>query len=106
MLRFTVFLLALLLAGCTVTLCHRFTQDLGAHVARADIVVAAVGKPGLIQGEWIKPGAIVIDGELTDSGWQGVEGVSTWYETKVGDSVEVTTPKGARAYEVLDVRYK
>ncbi len=53
--------LELLLAGCTVTLCHRFTQDLGAHVARADIVVAAVGKPGLIQGEWIKPGAIVID---------------------------------------------
>ncbi len=53
--------LELLLAGCTVTLCHRFTQDLGAHVARADIVVAAVGKPGLIHGEWIKPGAIVID---------------------------------------------
>ncbi|MDO9372347.1 MAG: bifunctional methylenetetrahydrofolate dehydrogenase/methenyltetrahydrofolate cyclohydrolase FolD [Gammaproteobacteria bacterium] len=53
--------LELLLAGCTVTLCHRFTQDLGAHVARADIVVAAVGKPGLIRGEWIKPGAIVID---------------------------------------------
>lgn len=53
--------LELLLAGCTVTLCHRYTQDLGAHVARADIVVAAVGKPGLIRGEWIKPGAIVID---------------------------------------------
>ncbi|MDP1707860.1 MAG: bifunctional methylenetetrahydrofolate dehydrogenase/methenyltetrahydrofolate cyclohydrolase FolD [Gammaproteobacteria bacterium] len=53
--------LELLLAGCTVTLCHRFTEDLDAHVARADIVVAAVGKPGLIQGAWIKPGAIVID---------------------------------------------
>ncbi len=53
--------LELLLAGCTVTVCHSATQDLPAHVARADIVVAAVGRAGLVQGEWIKPGAIVID---------------------------------------------
>ena len=53
--------LELLLAGCTVTTCHRFTQDLHAQVARADILVVAVGKPGLVKGEWIKPGAIVID---------------------------------------------
>lgn len=53
--------LELLLAGCTVTTCHRFTRDLPAHVARADIVVVAVGKPGIVQGEWIKPGAVVID---------------------------------------------
>jgi len=53
--------LELLLAGCTVTTCHRFTRDTAAHVANADIVVAAVGKPGLVKGEWIKPGAIVID---------------------------------------------
>ncbi len=53
--------LELLLAGCTVTGCHRHTKDLAANVARADIVVAAAGKPGLIKGEWIKPGAIVID---------------------------------------------
>lgn len=53
--------LELLLAGCTVTTCHRFTKDLAGHVARADIVVVAVGKPGLLKGEWIKPGAIVID---------------------------------------------
>jgi len=53
--------LELLLAGCTVTICHRFTQDLAEQVARADIVVAAVGKAGLIKGAWIKPGAIVID---------------------------------------------
>ena len=51
----------LLLAGCTVTTCHRFTKDMAAHVGRADIVVVAVGKPGLIKGEWIKPGAMVID---------------------------------------------
>ena len=53
--------LELLLAGCTVTVCHRFTADLAAHVARADIIVVAVGKPGLVRGEWIKPGAIAID---------------------------------------------
>lgn len=53
--------LELLLAGSTVTACHRHTKDLAANVARADIVVAAAGKPGLIQGEWIKRGAIVID---------------------------------------------
>lgn len=53
--------LELLLAGATVTTCHRFTRDLADHVARADLVVAAVGKPGIIKGEWIKPGAVVID---------------------------------------------
>jgi len=53
--------LELLLAGCTVTTCHRFTHDLPGQVARADLLVAAVGRPGLIKGEWIKPGAIVID---------------------------------------------
>ena len=53
--------LELLLAGCTVTTCHRFTKDTAAHVANADIVVVAVGKPGVVKGEWIKPGAVVID---------------------------------------------
>ena len=53
--------LELLLAGCTVTTCHRFTKDLESHVRRADILVVAVGKPGIVKGEWIKPGAVVID---------------------------------------------
>ncbi len=53
--------LELLLAGCTVTSCHRHTKNLGQIVANADLVIAAAGKPGLIKGEWIKPGAIVID---------------------------------------------
>jgi len=53
--------LELLLAGATVTVTHRFTQNLQSHIERADIVVAAAGKQGLIKGEWIKPGAIVID---------------------------------------------
>lgn len=53
--------LELLLAGCTVTSCHRHTKNLGQLISEADLVVAAAGKPGLIKGEWIKPGAIVID---------------------------------------------
>ena len=53
--------LELLLAGCTTTCAHRFTVDLEKHVRRADILVAAVGRPGLIRGDWIKEGAIVID---------------------------------------------
>jgi methylenetetrahydrofolate dehydrogenase (NADP+)/methenyltetrahydrofolate cyclohydrolase len=53
--------LELLLAGCTVTTCHRYTQNLPGHVARADVLVVAVGKPGMVKGGWIKPGAIVID---------------------------------------------
>lgn len=51
----------LLLAGCTTTVTHRFTKDLRHHVEHADLLVVAVGKPGFIPGEWIKPGAIVID---------------------------------------------
>ena len=53
--------LELLLAGCTVNSCHRHTKNLSQIVANADLVVAAAGKPGLIKGDWIKPGAIVID---------------------------------------------
>ena len=53
--------LELLLAGCTVTTCHRFTKNLESHVRRADLVVVAVGKPNFVPGSWIKPGAIVID---------------------------------------------
>ncbi len=53
--------LELLLAGATVTITHRFTSDLEDHVRRADIVVVAVGRPGLVKGEWIKDGATVID---------------------------------------------
>jgi methylenetetrahydrofolate dehydrogenase (NADP+)/methenyltetrahydrofolate cyclohydrolase len=48
-------------ASATVTLAHSRTRDLAAHVARADIVVAAVGIPNMVQGDWIKPGACVID---------------------------------------------
>ena len=54
-------MLELLNSAATVTNCHRFTRDLAAHVQQADLLVVAIGQPGVIQSEWIKPGAIVID---------------------------------------------
>jgi methylenetetrahydrofolate dehydrogenase (NADP+) / methenyltetrahydrofolate cyclohydrolase len=53
--------LLLLARDATVTLCHSKTADLAGEVARADIVVAAIGRPAFVKGSWIKPGAIVID---------------------------------------------
>jgi len=53
--------LELLLAGCTTTACHKFTRDLESEVRQSDIVVVAVGRPETIKGDWIKPGAVVID---------------------------------------------
>ena len=51
----------LLAENCTVTIAHSRTRDLAAVVRRADIVVAAVGRPEMIRGDWLKPGAVVID---------------------------------------------
>jgi len=51
----------LLRENCTVTVCHSRTRDLPGVVRRADLVVAAIGKPEFVKGDWIKPGAIVID---------------------------------------------
>ncbi|MCE8019176.1 bifunctional methylenetetrahydrofolate dehydrogenase/methenyltetrahydrofolate cyclohydrolase FolD [Halomonas sp. MCCC 1A11036] len=53
--------LELMLAGCTTTVCHRFTRELESHVRRAELLVVAVGTPGLVKGEWVRDGAIVID---------------------------------------------
>ena len=63
----------LLNANCTVTICHSRTQDLAAHIRRADIVVGAVGVPEFIKAEWIKKGAVVIDAGFhpTDDGGVG-----------------------------------
>jgi methylenetetrahydrofolate dehydrogenase (NADP+)/methenyltetrahydrofolate cyclohydrolase len=53
---------ALLLARhATVTICHSRTRDLGAVCRRADVLIAAVGRPGLVRGDWVKEGAVVID---------------------------------------------
>jgi len=51
----------LLQANCTVTICHSRTRDLAAEVGKADIVVAAVGRPEMVLGEWIRPGSVVVD---------------------------------------------
>jgi len=53
--------LELLMERCTVTICHSKTRDLPGLIAQADIVVAGIGKANFVQGDWIKPGAIVID---------------------------------------------
>ena len=66
--------LELLMARCTVTICHSATRDLAAIVGAADIVVAAIGKPKFVQGAWIRDGAIVIDvgiNRLPDGGLAG-----------------------------------
>jgi methylenetetrahydrofolate dehydrogenase (NADP+) / methenyltetrahydrofolate cyclohydrolase len=66
--------LELMLAGATVTAAHRFTKELATHVGRADLLVVAAGKPGLVSGEWIKPGAVVIDvgiNRLSDGSLRG-----------------------------------
>ncbi len=57
--------LLLLQRHATVTICHSRTRDLAAEVARADVVVAAVGAPGLVQADWVKAGATVIDVGIT-----------------------------------------
>ena len=79
--------LELLLAGCTVTTAHKFTRDIQNKVKLADIVVSAVGKPGLVPAQWIKPGAIVIDVGITrgennklhgDVQFETVKEVASW----------------------------
>jgi len=53
--------LELLLMGATTTVTHRFTPDLEHYVREAEVLIAAAGKPGLVRGEWIRPGAVVVD---------------------------------------------
>lgn len=53
--------LELLLTGSTVTVSHRFTHDLETHVRGAELLISAIGKPGIIDSEWIRPGTIVVD---------------------------------------------
>ena len=53
--------LEMLFAGATVTVAHRFTNDLEKHVRAGDVVISAIGKRGIVQPEWIREGAIVVD---------------------------------------------
>jgi methylenetetrahydrofolate dehydrogenase (NADP+)/methenyltetrahydrofolate cyclohydrolase len=77
----------LLLAGCTVTSCHRFTTELETYVRMADVLVVARGKANFIPGEWIKKGAVVLDvginrlenGKLTgDVDFEGAKERASW----------------------------
>jgi len=79
--------LELLMARCTVTICHSATRDLPGIVRQADIVVAGVGKPKFVQRDWIKPGAIVLDvgvnrlpdGKLCgDVDFEGAQDLASW----------------------------
>jgi len=65
--------LLLMMEHATVTMCHSRTHDLNTKVAAADIIVAAIGKPHLVMGDWIKEGAVVIDVGMnrTDNGLKG-----------------------------------
>lgn len=74
--------LELLAARCTITVCHSRTQHLIEKIQQADIVVAAVGKPEMIKGEWIKSGAIVID-----------VGINRLTSGKLAGDVEYSTAK-------------
>jgi methylenetetrahydrofolate dehydrogenase (NADP+)/methenyltetrahydrofolate cyclohydrolase len=84
--------LELLMARCTVTICHSATRNLPGIVRSADIVVAAVGKPRMVQGDWIKQGAIVLDvgmnrlpdGKLTGDVDPGVAEVAGWLSPNPG----------------------
>jgi len=78
--------------SCTVTVAHSRTRDLPAVVRRADIVVAAVGRPEMIRGDWIKPGAIVID-----VGINRVPGIEPGKTRLVGDVAYAEAAAHARA---------
>ena len=66
----------LLQESCTVTIAHSRTRDLPALCRHADIVIAAVGRPEMVRGDWLKPGAVVIDVGINrlpgegDNGWR------------------------------------
>jgi len=53
--------LELMMAGCTVTVCHSATRNLPAHVGRAEVLVAAVGRSEMVRGKWLREGVVVID---------------------------------------------
>jgi methylenetetrahydrofolate dehydrogenase (NADP+)/methenyltetrahydrofolate cyclohydrolase len=78
----------LLQANATVTICHSRTQDLGAQVRRADIVVAAVGRPAIVTPEMVKPGAAVLDVGLTRT----EEGIRGDVDPAVADVAGHLTP--------------
>ncbi|HEY5644655.1 MAG TPA: bifunctional methylenetetrahydrofolate dehydrogenase/methenyltetrahydrofolate cyclohydrolase FolD [Pseudomonadales bacterium] len=86
--------LELLLAGCTVTTAHKFSRDTAACARAADILVSAVGKPGLVPGSWIKPGAIVIDVGITRDATGKLHGDVAFEEARAVASWITPVPGG------------
>jgi len=75
----------LLQRHCTVTIAHSRTRDLPAVARRADILVAAVGQPGMVRGDWVKPGAIVIDVGINRVAGEGLDAAGKARTSLVGD---------------------
>jgi methylenetetrahydrofolate dehydrogenase (NADP+)/methenyltetrahydrofolate cyclohydrolase len=87
----------LLHEDCTVTVAHSGTKDLPEHCRRADILVAAVGRPNFVKGEWIKPGATVIDvgiNRVTSDGGRAVVGDVAYDEAKAVAGAVTPVPGG------------
>jgi methylenetetrahydrofolate dehydrogenase (NADP+)/methenyltetrahydrofolate cyclohydrolase len=74
--------LELLFAGATVTVTHRFTENLEKHVRQAELLISAVGKSGIIQSDWIKPGAVVVD-----------VGINRLQDGKITGDIEIATAR-------------
>ncbi len=87
-------MLELLYAGATVTCCHRFTHNLEYHVAAADMLFVAVGRSGIVQSEWIKPGAVVVDIGINRNSSGGVCGDVDFQTAKLKASKITPVPGG------------
>ena len=70
---------------CTVTIAHSRTRDLVSVARRADILIAAVGRPEMVRGDWVKPGAIVIDVGINRLAAQGLDAAGKPKTRLVGD---------------------
>lgn len=83
----------LLRKNCTITVCHRHTRDLASHTREADVLVVAVGKPGLVTGDMVKQGAIVVDVGITRTP-EGIQGDVAFDEVKEKASFITPVPGG------------
>lgn len=86
--------LELLLAKCTVTICHRFTRNLIDHVQAADLLIVAVGKRHVVDSRWIKPGAIIVDVGIHRLGDNTIVGDLDFSEAKTKASWITPVPGG------------
>ncbi len=87
----------LLARNCTVTIAHSRTRDLPAVARRADVLVAAVGRPEMVRGPWVKPGAIVIDVGINRVAGQGLDAAGKPKTRLVGDVAYAEAAKVAGA---------